>query len=413
MSFLFPLLFHATPTLILGVKGSREENECDKGSREENECDQNCYENEEVSVTKKKRSSSTPEEDRDVSACSGYFKKVESPKSGGSILQLLDNLVKVGHAMGYKMEGCVKNIEEGNFAFDFVCDPYVGNSGGIICVWDSRMFRKRNHTISDYFVAVKVVIMGDFNEVRSKEERYGSCFNVQGATAFNHFISIGGLVEVPLGGCSFTWCHKSATKMSKLDRFLISEGMLGSCLNISAITLDRLLSDHRPILLREVCLDYGPIPFRFYHYWFELEGFDNFIKETWRESYNSESNAMVRFMNKLKFLKEKIRPWVKNKKESSKHKKISVKGTSSDIDTLIDKGEIDSNLLAKCIDVMKSLQDLEKIDSLEVAQKAKIRCVEVESTNHIFFGCSMVRELCRMLVSWWDVDFSELSSYEE
>nr|GEZ60938.1 RNA-directed DNA polymerase, eukaryota [Tanacetum cinerariifolium] len=26
-----------------------------------------------------------------------------------------------------------------------------------------------------------------------------------------------GLKEVPLGGSSFTWCHKSATKMSKLD----------------------------------------------------------------------------------------------------------------------------------------------------------------------------------------------------
>nr|GEX59467.1 RNA-directed DNA polymerase, eukaryota, reverse transcriptase zinc-binding domain protein [Tanacetum cinerariifolium] len=172
-------------------------NSVDKDSGEEKECDQNCYENKEVSVTKKKRSSSIPEEDRDV--------------------------------MGYKMEGCVKNIEEakkewvkelcisnkvnflslqetkmenvdcfnikncwGNFAFDFVRGPSVGNSGGIICVWDSRMFRKRNHTIFDYFVTVKnflnyvidnwngeVVIMDDFNEVRSKEERYCSCFNVQ------------------------------------------------------------------------------------------------------------------------------------------------------------------------------------------------------------------------------------------
>ncbi|GJR41341.1 RNA-directed DNA polymerase, eukaryota [Tanacetum coccineum] len=31
--------------------------------------------------------------------------------------------------------------------------------------------------------------------------------------------------EVPLGGSAFTWSHKSATKMSKIDRFLISDGM--------------------------------------------------------------------------------------------------------------------------------------------------------------------------------------------
>ena len=70
--------------------------------------------------------------------------------------------------------------------------------------------------------------MGDFNEVCKKAERFGSVFNVQGADAFNLFISNAGLEEVPLGGCSFTWCHKSATKMSKLDRFLISESLMSA-----------------------------------------------------------------------------------------------------------------------------------------------------------------------------------------
>lgn len=32
-------------------------------------------------------------------------------KVGGSILDLMDELVKVGQTMGYNMEGCVKNIE--------------------------------------------------------------------------------------------------------------------------------------------------------------------------------------------------------------------------------------------------------------------------------------------------------------
>nr|GEZ54607.1 RNA-directed DNA polymerase, eukaryota, reverse transcriptase zinc-binding domain protein [Tanacetum cinerariifolium] len=45
----------------------------------------------------------------------------------------------------------------------------------------------------------EVIIMGDFNEVRNKAERFGSMFNVQGANAFNMFISSAGLEEVPLG----------------------------------------------------------------------------------------------------------------------------------------------------------------------------------------------------------------------
>nr|GEZ29072.1 RNA-directed DNA polymerase, eukaryota [Tanacetum cinerariifolium] len=110
----------------------------------------------------------------------------------------------------------------------------------------------------------EVVIMGDFNEVRYKSDRYGSKFNAHSAMVFNSFILNSGLVEVSLGGCSFTWCHKIAAKMSKLDRFLVSESFLNSCPNINAITLERYLSDHRPILLHDAHVDYGTTPFRFF-----------------------------------------------------------------------------------------------------------------------------------------------------
>nr|GEU36894.1 RNA-directed DNA polymerase, eukaryota, reverse transcriptase zinc-binding domain protein [Tanacetum cinerariifolium] len=60
-----------------------------------------------------------------------------------------------------------------------------------------------------------------------------------------------GLVDLTLEGYSFTWSHKSASKMSKLDRFLISEGLLTSFPSLSALCVDRHLSDHRTILMRK------------------------------------------------------------------------------------------------------------------------------------------------------------------
>ncbi|GJS46531.1 hypothetical protein Tco_0596652 [Tanacetum coccineum] len=53
-------------------------------------------------------------------------------------------------------------------------------------------------------------------EVRRKEERWGSIFNVYGARDFNHFITSAGLVEVQLEGYSYTWAHPSASKMNQL-----------------------------------------------------------------------------------------------------------------------------------------------------------------------------------------------------
>ncbi|GKA78032.1 RNA-directed DNA polymerase, eukaryota [Tanacetum coccineum] len=248
------------------------------------------------------------------SLSSGHFKKSELPRTGGSILGLLDDVVKVGQMnfLSLNIQGlaqkakkdwvkelCIKNkvnflaVQEtkmenmdsfcvrqcwGNLAFDHVHSDAVGNSGGILCVWDPNSFCKNNVTISDYFVIIRgcwrltgqnflliavyapqdsrdkqslwdylqqeigkwkgeMIIMGDFNEVRFKSERFGSNFNLHGAQLFNSFISGSRLVEVPLGGSHFTWCHKSATKMSKLDKFLVSENLLSICPNINAITL--------------------------------------------------------------------------------------------------------------------------------------------------------------------------------
>ncbi|GJW61696.1 RNA-directed DNA polymerase, eukaryota [Tanacetum coccineum] len=105
------------------------------------------------------------------------------------------------------------------------------------------------------------IILGDFNEVKSEHERFGTIFNVSGAKAFNHFISASGLIDLPLEGYSYTWSIESASKMSKLDRFLVSEGLLMLFPSFFALCLERHLSDHRPIIMREVVADYGPSPF--------------------------------------------------------------------------------------------------------------------------------------------------------
>ncbi|GKD40540.1 hypothetical protein Tco_1260747 [Tanacetum coccineum] len=46
------------------------------------------------------------------SGVSSHFKKAVPPRTGGSIILLMDGLIKVGQTMGYNIEGCTKNIEE-------------------------------------------------------------------------------------------------------------------------------------------------------------------------------------------------------------------------------------------------------------------------------------------------------------
>ncbi|GKE82467.1 RNA-directed DNA polymerase, eukaryota, partial [Tanacetum coccineum] len=125
----------------------------------------------------------------------------------------------------------------GNVNFDYVHSDSIGNSGGILCIWDPNSFRKDSVTVSDYFVIVRgvwiksgmdilivmvyaphddrdkrllwdylshvsnqwageLMMMGDFNEVRYKSDRFGSNFNAYGADIFNNFIINAGLEEV-------------------------------------------------------------------------------------------------------------------------------------------------------------------------------------------------------------------------
>ncbi|GKD09539.1 nucleotide-binding alpha-beta plait domain-containing protein [Tanacetum coccineum] len=46
------------------------------------------------------------------SKASGHFKHSERPRTGGSIIGLLDEVVRVGQIMGYKMEGVISNMTE-------------------------------------------------------------------------------------------------------------------------------------------------------------------------------------------------------------------------------------------------------------------------------------------------------------
>ncbi|GKA81742.1 RNA-directed DNA polymerase, eukaryota [Tanacetum coccineum] len=260
------------------------------------------------------------------------------PTAGGSFLEVMDNLVQETKPESIDLFS-IKALW-GNLSFDHAISPSVGNSGGILCVWDPNMFIKEHVSSSDYFLAVmgtwspsaiklliisvyapqeltekrdlwdylrsmidrwdgKTIILGDFNEVRSNHERFGSSFHTQGANAFNNFISMAGLIDLSLGGYSFTWTHNSASKMSKLDRFLISEGLFVLFPQLTGLCLDKHLSDHRPIIMYESNIDYGPSPFRVFHSWFEIEGFDKFVEDTWRSMNITDLNGLIRMKKKL------------------------------------------------------------------------------------------------------------------
>ncbi|GJR09724.1 RNA-directed DNA polymerase, eukaryota [Tanacetum coccineum] len=245
----------------------------------------------------------------------------------------------------------------GNYTFEHMFSGALGNSGGILCIWDPNSFAQYNHIISDNFIALfrtwkptktkmilildgDSIVMGDFNKVRFVEERIGSVFNSQGASEFNSFINNSGLVDVHLEGYSFTWSHSSASKMSKLDRFLVTEGIISSFPYISAVCLDKHLSDHRPILLRDIVADYGATPFRFFNSWLRLDGFGQMVSSTWSSIVLDDRNEMIRFKKKLQILKKEIRVWVADFKKVQSSRVSDINSKLRGIEVLLGQAKI-------------------------------------------------------------------------
>nr|GFA06011.1 RNA-directed DNA polymerase, eukaryota [Tanacetum cinerariifolium] len=167
--------------------------------------------------------------------------------NGGSILDVLEDMVRVGHSMGYNLEGLGHKSKK-----EWIKKLNSKHRVNFLALQETKLERVSHMDVKFLRWNGDSIVMGDFNDVRCKEERLGSLFNPLGARLFNQFINSSGLVEVKLKGYSFTWSHPSASKMSKLDRFLVTEGMLSVFPSMTEIYLDRHFSDHRPILLREV-----------------------------------------------------------------------------------------------------------------------------------------------------------------
>ncbi|GKE04860.1 RNA-directed DNA polymerase, eukaryota [Tanacetum coccineum] len=225
----------------------------------------------------------------------------------------------------------------GNSSFNYALSYSLGNSKGILCVWKPTLFVKDNSTSYDNFLAVmstwvpsssKLLIISVNASQDLTEKR----------VLWDYILP---LIDRWDGDAMIMGdFNKTANKMSKLDRFLVSKGLLASFPYLLALCLDRNLSDHHPILMRELSIDYGPTPFRFFHSWFNLDGFDKMVEDTWKSLATVDSNGMINLKKKLQALKIVIKQWTKNAKKSSYKAKISIQSKLFDIDQIFDQGGI-------------------------------------------------------------------------
>ncbi|GJS75871.1 putative RNA-directed DNA polymerase [Tanacetum coccineum] len=248
----------------------------------------------------------------------------------------------------------------GSKGFGFTQLASNGKSGGLLLVWDANSFKCKEAIGDDRYIAVKRewkgksgdiylvcvygphvgrqktslwdkltglmermnepwCIFGDLNVVRRCEDRLNSQVNIKEMHEFNDFINNARLVEIPMGGRKFTRVSDDGCKFSKLDRFLLNEEFQNLCCSLSVVALDRKLSDHCPIVLKDIDLDFGPKPFCIFDVWLEESDIDQVVLRAWGMNVKSSRRDCV-FRDKLKNVEAELKKWSKDRFGSSKEK---------------------------------------------------------------------------------------------
>ncbi|GKV19346.1 hypothetical protein SLEP1_g29624 [Rubroshorea leprosula] len=235
--------------------------------------------------------------------------------------------------------------------FDWVMKESVGASGGLQCVWNRREFVKQREFSGDGFVGIsgewgsqklkcnlvniyapndrqkklklwedlrlmiveeegRWLIAGDFNAVRSANEKKGKTGETMEMREFDEFIVSAGLVDLKLANRRFTWYRPDGTSMSRLDRVLMSDEMYNLEKEWVQQGLKRTVSDHCPIMVKTTAADWGPKPFRVFDAWQQHPQYRKVVEDKWKE-LNVEGYAGYRCLQKLKRLKEFLKGWNK------------------------------------------------------------------------------------------------------
>ncbi|GMI91875.1 hypothetical protein HRI_002856800 [Hibiscus trionum] len=141
-------------------------------------------------------------------------------------------------------------------------------------------------------VEVPWVLGGDFNAILRKEERCGGSSEALGTSSlFQKFIDSTELTEIDYKGDDFTWCRGNLYQ--RLDRCLANSAWLVDYPMSIVVHLDRVGSDHCPLLLKPngVLVPNLEWHFRFLAAWQDHPDFRALLESSWDDSSSVVVNA--------------------------------------------------------------------------------------------------------------------------
>ncbi|XP_057418630.1 uncharacterized protein LOC130712829 [Lotus japonicus] len=231
-------------------------------------------------------------------------------------------------------------------------------------------------------------LAGDFNAVRSEAERRGCTGTVSSQRRemldFNDFIDSLEMLDIPLAGRKFTWRRLNNQAQSRIDRFFISAGWNVLWANCSQVVLNRDISDHCPLLMKQCFQNWGPKPFRVLNCWLQDPRLSAVVDSTWKGLSVNGWGAFA-LKEKLKGLKGSLKQWNKDVFGDLKFRREVAVQKINDLDVKEEEGGLTHEEVELRKVLLNEFWAVLKFHESLLCQKARSKWVAEGDQNTSFF----------------------------
>jgi hypothetical protein len=232
-----------------------------------------------------------------------------------------------------------------------------------------------------------MLVGGDFNIIRKKEEKNNDNFKARWPFVFNAIIEHLNLREIALSGRQFTWAsRREQPTYEKLDRVLASISWEQKFPLVTVRALTRADSDHTPILIDSGVKAHlgNQAKFSFELHWLRQEGFFYMIVKEWNSAIGG-ANPMEIWLNKLRHIRRFLKGWAKNQSGKYKKEKERLLNIIERLDLKAETTLLNTNEREEFKKANDFLNKLRREEESKWAQRAKVKHIQEGGNNTRYF----------------------------